>query len=164
MNKNIKEKLHKLLWNISFAYRGYYNQANAAKSFANRVEEQMWASIYESTVKDSAWMKCGISPGRWAVGYNFLYVLFRVLDGMKPQSILELGAGQTTKMVNEYKKQNQNISHITCEQDEDWKKELGNMLHQNVDFINVMPLETIDFMGAKVKRYSGFKSLGGGKV
>lgn len=162
MNKKIKENLHKLLWNVSFSYRGYYNQANAAKSFEVKAEEQMWASVYESTVKGSEWMKCGISPGRWAVGYNFLYVLYRVLDGIKPQNILELGAGQTTKMVNEYKKYNQNINHMVCEHDEDWKKELGNMFHQDVDFINVMPLETVDFMGAKVKRYSGFKNLCGG--
>ena len=43
--------------------------------------ELYWAQIYNSTTQNSAWLtENNFSPGRWAVGYNFLYVMYRILS------------------------------------------------------------------------------------
>lgn len=63
----------------------------------------LWATIFNSTIAGSKWFKeVGISPGRAAVGYPFFYVLYRILDEVKPNDILEMGLGQSTKMIGQY--------------------------------------------------------------
>jgi len=83
-------------------------------------KECLWAGIFSSTVNDSAWLKDkSFSPGRWAVGYQYLYVMFRVLDGFHPSSILEMGLGQSTRMIAQYA-QEYAASHYIAEHDRDW--------------------------------------------
>ncbi len=39
----------------------------------------MWAEIYNDTTEGSDWLTdTSFSPGRWAVGYQYLYVLYRI--------------------------------------------------------------------------------------
>ena len=93
--------------------------------------ELIWANIFHDTIKGSKWMpeNLSISPGRWAVGYPGLYVLYRVLDELKPQAILELGLGQSTKFTGNYAKyQKQNgelCKHYVVEHDRSWIEFFG---------------------------------------
>ena len=65
--------------------------------------EILWAEIFNSTIQDSLWFKDkSLSPGRWAAGYPFLYALYRTLNEKHPLNILELGMGQTTKLISQY--------------------------------------------------------------
>ena len=90
---------------------------------AKMQDEVYWAQIYNNTVSNSSWLKNNnFSPGRWAVGYPFLYTMYRVLDEMHPKRILELGMGQTTKMIGQYVAYNSDVEHIVVEQDKDWIK------------------------------------------
>lgn len=67
------------------------------------LEEIRWGQIYNSTIAGSEWLKDqSVSPGRWAVGYNYLYILYRILNDVKPTNILELGLGQSTKLMAQY--------------------------------------------------------------
>lgn len=43
-----------------------------------------------------------LSPGGMAVGYDYLYVLCRTLEIIRPQNILELGLGQSSKIFLSY--------------------------------------------------------------
>ena len=58
-------------------------------------KEILWGEIFNNTVSNSDWLTDrSFSPGRWAVGYQYLYSVYRILDIIKPQSILELGLGK----------------------------------------------------------------------
>ena len=78
------------------------NEISAQVSKANLIaRENEWAAIFNNTIHDSTWLKDrSFSPGRWAVGYQFLYVMYRILNEIKPERILELGLGQSTRMLS----------------------------------------------------------------
>lgn len=54
------------------------------------------------------------------MGYPNLYVLFRVLNEIKPKRILELGLGQSSKMVGQYVSAFEDTEHLIIEHDQDW--------------------------------------------
>ena len=84
-------------------------------------KEILWGEIFNNTVSNSDWLTDrSFSPGRWAVGYQYLYSVYRILDIIKPQSILELGLGQSTKLLSQYAKTNPKVNHIVVEHDQDW--------------------------------------------
>lgn len=92
-----------------------------ARTNNSLARELIWATIFNSTIAGNTWMQgVSFSPGRWAVGYPFLYVLFRVLNDFRPQSILELGLGQTTTMISQYAKELNPKTHIVVEHDQSW--------------------------------------------
>ena len=65
------------------------------------LEEIHKAEIFSSTIADSEWLKFkSFSPGGWAADYGLLYTLYRVLNGMRPQNVLEFGLGQSSKMIH----------------------------------------------------------------
>jgi hypothetical protein len=67
------------------------------------------------------WLKdISLAPGRWAIGYPMVYALIQTLINSKPQSILELGLGESTKIVTRYAQQNPTASHLIIEHDESW--------------------------------------------
>ncbi len=89
------------------------------------VEELKWANIFHDTVRGYEWYdNCSLSLGRWAIGYNYAYVLSRVLQEIQPESILELGMGQSTTIVDMYSKYCYNmgkmVRHDIIEQDSKW--------------------------------------------
>ena len=84
--------------------------------------ETLWAETFRQTIaKPAEWLADpSFSPGRWAVGFPFLYVLYRTLNEMKPKRILELGLGQTTKMISQYAAFYPDVEHHVVEHDRDW--------------------------------------------
>ena len=90
----------------------------------NQNDELIWAKTWDDTKKGIQWIDDmpAISPGRWAVGYNYLYVMTRVLNELKPHSILEFGLGISSTLVSYYlKSQNfPDARHVIIEHDKDW--------------------------------------------
>ena len=87
--------------------------------------EILWSNIFHDTIKGSNWlMNQAFSPGRAAIGYPTLYALYRILDEFQPKSILELGLGQSTKMIGSYVKwkeqKSEECKHIVVEHDKNW--------------------------------------------
>ncbi|NMD37403.1 MAG: class I SAM-dependent methyltransferase [Christensenellaceae bacterium] len=83
--------------------------------------EAVWANVFNNTISSSSWLNDKtFYPGRWAVGYPFLYVMYRILNEIKPQSILELGLGQTSRMIGQYAANRKNTKHYVVEGDKDW--------------------------------------------
>ncbi|MCL2082040.1 MAG: class I SAM-dependent methyltransferase [Oscillospiraceae bacterium] len=84
-------------------------------------DEILWANIFNSTTDNSDWLKIKtFSPGRWAAGYPFLYILYRVLRDVKPKRILELGLGETTRVISQYSAEHQEAEHFVVEHDPEW--------------------------------------------
>jgi len=83
--------------------------------------EISWAAVFNSTTASSEWLlDKAFSPGRWAVGYPYLYVLYRVLNEIQPKRILELGLGQSTRMIAQYAEAHEGTAHIVVEHDDAW--------------------------------------------
>ncbi len=97
------------------------------------LSELHYANIFNSTVIKSSWWDYSISPGNMAVGYPFLYVLYRILDEAKPRKILELGLGQSSLMTTAYSRSNV-VKHVIVEHDEKWIEFFRGKLHgENYD-------------------------------
>ena len=95
-------------------------RSQAADS-ARHASEAVWAQIFNNTISESLWLKDKtFSPGRWAVGYPYLYVMYRVLNETRPKRILELGLGQSTRMIAQYAAAFQDVEHIVVENDKSW--------------------------------------------
>ena len=62
-----------------------------------------------------------ISPGRWAGNYSLFYLLVRILSDYQPNKILELGLGESSKLVSSFlDNQLKNSKHLIVEQDKNW--------------------------------------------
>lgn len=97
------------------------NLFNLELNLKRKVQELTWAIIFQDTVKNSWLSSTNLSLGRWAIGYPFAYILFRTLEAQKPINILELGLGESTKIVLSYKEHSlENISHTIVEESKDW--------------------------------------------
>lgn len=84
-------------------------------------KEAVWGAIYRDAISGSEWLnRKTFYPGRWAIGYQYLYVLYRILNSVQPNNILELGLGQSTSMITQYAGNSKNVHHRVVEHDEEW--------------------------------------------
>lgn len=131
----------------------------------NIIEETNWAQIFHDTITDSEWLvNKTFSPGRWAAGYQMLYVIYRILNEVHPKDILELGLGQSTKLIMQYS-QYYKANHTVTEHDAAWieacKENFSIPEHVNV---TVLELETIPYDDdPEVSIYKNFKENVGNK-
>jgi len=132
---------------------------------SRKINEISWGMVFNSMTHDSEWLlDKNFAPGRWAVGYGYLYVMYRVLNQIKPQSILELGLGQSTKMITQYAKCN-SVEHYVVEHDAVWidffKKE--HDIAKNTTVVQ-LDREMIDYNDVKdVRVFAGFTEKFAGK-
>ena len=67
------------------------------------LKELLWSNVFHDTVSTYEWFNVkSLSLGRSAIGYNFAYVISRILQNMHPTKILEFGLGQSSKIVSSY--------------------------------------------------------------
>ncbi|GHV17513.1 hypothetical protein FACS189425_03930 [Clostridia bacterium] len=118
-------------------------------------EEILWSNIFHDTIINSTWFKDKtVSPGRWAVGYPFLYVLYRVLNEVKPKSILELGVGQSTRMTAQYSNTS-GCKHVAVDHDPEWL----DFFKKQCDFLKNVRLETLPLLKKDCFIYEGFEKV-----
>lgn len=73
------------------------------KLLRREAQESIMAHVFRDSITDVDWIhKKSFSPHGAAANYSFLYILFRVLNDINPQNILELGMGQTSKLTAQY--------------------------------------------------------------
>lgn len=94
------------------------------KISANRkyLEEILWANIYHDSIRGKNCLEnLPMNIGRWAGNYTFFYILHRLLTDFKPQSILELGLGESTKFISTFCSNYLPMtSHHVVEHDKQW--------------------------------------------
>jgi hypothetical protein len=132
----------------------------AAQRQARSASESVWAHVFNSTITTSDWLHDKtFSPGRWAVGYPYLYVLYRVLNEIRPQGILELGLGQSTRMIAQYAEAHDDTRHVVVEHDQTWI-DFFSRSYRLPGSTEILPLEWgyVPYGDAEAVRvYSGFK-------
>ncbi len=118
------------------------------------INELMWSSIYHDASRGCKWFPPeGIPcwPGRGAVGYQYMYVTFRILNELAPKSILEIGMGQSTRLIGQYIKTRESIGgyhHYCVEHDGEWARicdESWPLYHTGSEIV-VLPLEVMNFV------------------
>lgn len=136
--------LNKELELIKQNYNDILEAVNSSKDISREIrninKEILWAETFNNTISDSSWLKDkSFSPGRWAVGYQYLYAVYRILNTVKPKKILELGLGQSTKLLSQYAKANKEVKHTVVEHDQEWidfyKRE--NELAENTEILKL---------------------------
>ena len=154
-----KNKLNSLIVSLAETNAFVRKTKNAVDTTCKAVNESVWAEIYNNTVCESRWLTDkALSPGRWAVGYPFLYVMYRVLNEHRPKRILELGLGQSTRMISQYAAADNDVEHYIVENDQEWI----NYFQKNIHFsprskLIQLDLEMVKYKEAEsVRVFSGF--------
>lgn len=126
--------------------------------------EAYWANVYRDTIIDSKWLKNKtVSAGRWAVSYYLLYVLYRILNEVKPKNILECGLGQSSRLMVQYAEAN-NADLIICENSEKWIEFFKKQYPVARNYVHVLDTYMTNVVPQFLSRtYLGFNKLIGDK-
>jgi hypothetical protein len=89
------------------------------------LNEILWSQVFNSSKSACKWLgdEVALWPGRWGVGYQYMYVVSRLLNEVQPKSILETGLGQSTRLIASYVKWisgKQECHHLVLEHDSNW--------------------------------------------
>lgn len=151
-NENINVILDKIT-NIDTKIMSKSNIFRYNKLFKD-VDEIRYSLVFNDTVKNSKWFKYNsLSLNNASSNYSFMYVLYRILNELRPSSILEFGMGQTTimtsKYVNKFEKK-----LVIVEQDDEWMKNFIRKIHLT-EYITLKQIETedYDFKSTVTSRY-----------
>ena len=92
------------------------------------LEELKYSVIFHDTIKDSRWLpeNQSFSLRGGAMDYGAMYVLYRVLNEFQPKCVLEMGLGQSSKMISRYAEYSETVLHRIIEHDPLWKKFFQN--------------------------------------
>ena len=92
--------------------------------------------------------------------YNYIYVMTRVLEETKPNSVLDLGLGISSTLISCYFNHKENGIHTIIEQDKEWAH-FYTENHKLFKFSTINTLERIerDYKGQTISCYSGFDDL-----
>lgn len=133
-------------------------------------KELLWCDVFKDTIKGYDWYReKSLSLGRWAIGYNYAYVLVRVLNELRPQSILECGLGQSSKIIEDYVVFEKNVRYDIVEQDQNWvnffERDYGFTQRTCVHIRNIVETEFCPKggIGSKTYVYENFDGIVEGK-
>ncbi len=157
----LKTEVETLSYAVAASYMKMESFASGIQDCAKHARETFWAEVFNSSIAECDWLRgVSFSPAGWAAGYQFLYVLYRILEEKRPKTILDIGLGQTSKMIARYAACNPDVRHIVVEESEQWMKFFGtrNQLPKNTEFIRLDYAMT-EVLGASspVRVYNGFK-------
>ena len=108
--------IHMFLDHISFVHRYLANKQRVTK----KLNELLYATRFHDSIKQSRWyLNQSLALGEMAIDYGTAYTLFRVLDKMHPNNLLEFGLGQSSKIIHQYSNHYQK-EVLTIEHDADW--------------------------------------------
>ena len=128
--------------------------------------ENLFATIFHDTIKNSKWFDIPLSLSSGAIGYPYAYILYRILDEIRPKKILETGLGQSTKIITEYVKyfEKDGIKHDVVEHDENWIDFFrANTKLSDIQNIHLLKNYQREYNGYKLNAYKNFKKEFQGK-
>lgn len=138
-----------------------------SKENIRAANEGVWGQIFNNTIANSQWLQDKtFSPGRWAVGYPDLYVIYRLLNEVRPKQILEIGLGQSTRMIAQYAAAFSDVEHTVVEHDSAWIQFFCNSfsLPQNTKIVQ-LEREMVSYKNAEeVRVFKGFHDMFQGKT
>lgn len=122
-------------------------------------------NLFWDYAKGVSWIDPGLAltPGGWAVGYDYLYVLCRALETIKPNRILEAGLGQSSKLILSYYR-NHLCQYDIIEQSREWYDffRIENDIPQGVN-VHIRPMRTVydQRYNTEINSYSEIETIVG---
>ena len=99
-------------------------------------------------------------PVKAASNYSLLHLLLRLISETDCNAVLEVGAGQTSLLLNALKALKPELSVLTLEADADWAQRIGQMVDHKVAYL---PLVKRQINGIEVEAFSDLSPLSGRK-
>lgn len=119
--------------------------------------ESYWGQVYRDSICNSKWLLDEtVSPGRMAVGYNFLYVLYRALNDFHPMHILELGFGQSTRLTSQYAAYAK-AQHVVVEHDPEWIEFFRGVMGETAEGLQIHQATLLE-KGIGSQKYFAYES------
>lgn len=107
-----------------------------------------------------------LSLGRWAIGYNYAYVLSRVLQETAPRAILECGLGQSSRLISAYCASKKDATFDVVEQNKEWaalcKQNFCSSNNVNI-FVREITQKEVEIGKGMTNVYTDFASVVEGK-
>lgn len=127
-----------------------------------KLSELYYANLLHDTIINSSWLKDkSFSLHGWAANYSFIYMLYRILDNAKPQHILEMGMGQTSRVTAQYVAfGNQSAVLDIIENDVGWIENYLPQLpkHENIK-IHKCDLEFFEYENTECRKYKDLNTV-----
>ena len=99
-------------------------------------------------------------PVKAAANYGLLYLLIRIILETDCNRVLEIGAGQTSLLLNALKTMKPELSLLTLEADMEWARRIGGMVDHEMLHL---PLVKRSVNGIEVDAFSDLSPLSGRK-
>ncbi|MBP5352863.1 MAG: glycosyltransferase family 8 protein [Alphaproteobacteria bacterium] len=96
-------------------------------------KENYYATLFRDTTAAAEWLEnTSFTLVGGAANYSFMFILFKVLETIQPQQILEFGLGQTSRMTTRYvTHQNKKAFLDIVEHDNEWIATFSKQLPMN---------------------------------
>jgi hypothetical protein len=114
-------------------------------------DELVWAEIFHDSIRGRDWLESlSLSPGRWAANYSMLYLLFRALSGGRPNKILEMGLGESSKLVSRFlENELVDSTHLIAEHDTEWM----SAFHASFEMSDRSRVQIFELVKQEIKGY-----------
>ena len=131
---------------------------NSSIEGSRYASEAVWGELFNQVAAGSSWLKdTRLAAGRGAVGYQYLYAVYRILNERHPKNILDLGLGQSTKLISQYAAAFPDVRHQVVEHDPVWidffRKNYS--LPENTELV-MLDREFVTYKGAQVRVFKDF--------
>ena len=121
LNSELKNYLNQINNSLNSLTQNFNQYKNTDYNNSLFSKEVRYALVFKDTAKECKWFNnTSFSLNNGAANYSFMYTLFRILDEVNPQNILELGLGQTTKLTTQYTNFFKDSKLITVDGDQSW--------------------------------------------
>ena len=127
-------------------------------------KELNFADLLHDTIIESGWLHDkSFSLHGWAANYSFIYMLYRILDNAKPQNILEMGMGQTSRLTSQYAAYcNPNATLDIIDNDAGWIATYQPQLAQNEHTkVHQRDLEFFTYDETECRKYKDLNKIVG---
>ncbi|MEM6468421.1 MAG: hypothetical protein AAF802_02545 [Planctomycetota bacterium] len=136
-----------------------FGYAEAQRALAREIN---WANVYHDSIRGKAWLQeLPLNIGRWAGNYTFFYLLNRILADYRPERILELGLGESSKFISTTIQHDLRESeHCVIEHNPDWKAAFSQRFTLgNRSKIELLPLSSRRVDQHEYNHYEGIEEL-----
>ncbi|MBL8190071.1 MAG: hypothetical protein JNK38_18800 [Acidobacteria bacterium] len=119
-------------------------KANSLPLYAETIAESLYrdliaVELFRELRLNAQWLNATLIPTGGAADYKRLYLLLRVLTELSPGSVIEFGAGQTTKILSAYKRHS-GADVVTIEHDPFWSEQVQQSLSTSTYQLHCCPL------------------------
>ena len=131
------------------------------KSLELIFSELKYGLLFENSIKSSKWLRNkNFSLINSDSNFSFMYILYQILDKIKPENILEFSLGQTTKLTTQYVTSNKRSKLTVIDSNQDWIDIFSNSLtlSDNVH-IAFCDLELFKFKSTENYRYKNILGI-----